>query len=108
MSRPRQSVYLPVSIWSRIFPFKYMFLVMDIYRKSWRRNGIDSLVHEEYARSSAIARRRRAGRIRAWNWLTAIGMISAAIERALKGVEGAFVRSPLSGLPRPITRKPRA
>ena len=33
---------------------------------------------------------------------------SAAIERALKGVEGAFVCCRLSGPPRPITKKPRA
>jgi Predicted nucleoside-diphosphate-sugar epimerases len=33
---------------------------------------------------------------------------SAAIERALKGVEGAFVMLPAVWAPRPITKKPRA
>ena len=33
---------------------------------------------------------------------------SAAIERALKGVEGAFVMLPAVWPPRPITKKPRA
>jgi len=43
--------------------------------KSWRRHGGTCWrTASKSARSSAIARRRQAGRIKAWNWLTVIGM----------------------------------
>ena len=43
----------------------------------------------------------KLGELRAWNWLTAIGMISAAIKQALKGVEGTFVMLPAVWAPSP-------
>jgi len=63
-------------------------LVMGI-TESWRpqRQNICWRAARKYARSSAIARRRQAGRARAWNWLTAIGMIQQPSSGRLKGVE---------------------
>ena len=64
-----------------------------------QRPGICWRKVRKYARWFATERRRQAGRTRASNWSKATN--AAAIERALKGVDGAFVMLPTIWAPSP-------
>ena len=86
-----------------------MFLVMEITGKVGGATARHLLAHGKEVR--ALVRNRE----KAANWANqGVELVdgdwndSAAIEQALKGVEGAFVMLPAVGRPRPITKKPRA
>ena len=86
-----------------------MFLVTGITGKVGGATAERLLAHGKEVR--ALVRNRE----KASNWANqGVELVdgdwndSAAIERALKGVEGAFVMLPTFWAPRPITKKPRA
>ena len=86
-----------------------MFLVMGITGKvGVQRQNICWRTARKYARWSATARRRQAGRTGAWNWLTVIGMTRQPSSGRSKAWKARLSCCRPFGRPRPITKKQRA
>jgi nucleoside-diphosphate-sugar epimerase len=85
-----------------------MFLVMGITGKVGGATAEHLLAHGKEVRALVRNREKASGRIRAWNWLTVIGMIRQPSSGRSKASKARLSCCRLSGPPRPITKKPRA